>query len=155
MASEWMEQQEPVTTPPRSVAYGAGVLLVVLVFVGVGMGLRAAWRESGAPDLGGKTASSIADADTLIAKPIVELPTPPAASNTADNAADATAESDNTDAIDVKTAEAQRVQSTTSKAAPDIDQILASPTERPTAPARQSTDESAPPGPPVKSDVPF
>ncbi len=155
MASAWMERG-PVSSPPRSVAYGAGALLVVLAFVGVGMGLRAAWRESGAPDLGGRTAASVADADTLIAKPIVELPTPPAASNTAENAADAEAAASNSaDAIDVKTAEAQRVQSTTSKSEPDIDQILASPNERPTAPARQPGDEAAPPGQPVKSDVPF
>ena len=37
----------------------------------------------------------------------------------------------------------------------DIDQILASPSERPTAPTKQGGDEAAPPGPPVKSDVPF
>lgn len=155
MASAWMERG-PVSSPPRSLTYGVGALLVVLAFVGVGMGLRTAWRESGAPDLGGRTASSVADADTLIAKPIVELPTAPAAANVAENTADATAASDNTaDAIDVKTAEAQRVQSTTSKSEPDIDQILASPNERPTAPSRQSGDEAAPPGPPVKSDVPF
>ncbi|HEY2481085.1 MAG TPA: hypothetical protein VGI30_02655 [Caulobacteraceae bacterium] len=137
-------------------AYGAGALLVVLAFVGVGMGLRAAWRESGAPDLGGGTAASVADADTLIAKPIVELPATPAANNTAENAAENAADSDNNaDAIDARTAAAQRVQSTTSKSEPDIDQILASPTEKPTAPSKSSSDEAAPPGPPVKSDVPF
>jgi hypothetical protein len=152
MVSAWTENG-PVSVPPRPLAFGVGGALVLLAFVGVGLGLKAAWRESGAPDLGA-TSASVGDADTLVAKPIVQLPTPLAASN-ADNAAADAAADNSADAIDVKTAEAQRVQSATAKAAPDIDQILASPSEKPTAPIKQGGDEAAPPGPPVKSDVPF
>jgi len=154
MVSAWTGNG-PVSVPPRPLAFGVGGALVLLAFVGVGLGLRAAWRESGAPDLGGATSASAGDADTLVAKPIVVLPTPAAAANAADNAAAEAAADNNADAIDVRTAEAQRIQSTTAKAAPDIDQILASPSERPTSPSKQGGDEAAPPGPPVKSDVPF
>jgi hypothetical protein len=153
MVSAWTGNG-PVSVPPRSLAFGVGGALVLLAFVGVGLGLRAAWRESGAPDIGGATSASVGDADTMIAKPIVVLPTPAAATNAADNTASEAA--DNTaDAIDVKTAEAQRIQSATAKSNPDIDQILASPSEKPTTPSKQGGDEAAPPGPPVKSDVPF
>ena len=153
MVSAWTGDG-PVSTPPRALAYGVGAALVVLAFVGVGLGWRASLRGSG-PDMGGATASTDQTGD-LIAKPIVELTTLPAASNTADNST--ASEADNTDrsaGIDVKTAEAQRVQSTTSKSGADIDQILTSPSERPTSPAKSAGDEAAPPGPPVKSDVPF
>lgn len=151
MVSAWKEDG-PVSTPPRSLAYGAGAALVVLAFVGVGMGMRAAWRESNAPDLGG---TSVADAgDVALARPIVQLPPPPVAANAADNAADNTAD-EKTDAIQMRTAEAQQVQSTASKSGQDIDQILTSPTERPPGSSKSGADESAPPGPPVKSDVPF
>jgi len=153
MVSAWTGDG-PVSVPPRPLAFGVGGALVLLAFVGVGLGLKAAWRESGAPDLGGATSGSVGDADTLVAKPIVVLPTP-VATNAADNAAADAAADNNADAIDVRTAEAQRVQSATAKSAPDIDQILASPTERPTSPTKQGGDEAAPPGPPVKSDVPF
>lgn len=155
MASGWMEHG-PVSVPPRSLAYGVGAALVLMAFVGVGMGLRAAWRESGAPDLAGAAADSGDTADTLVAKPIVDLPPAPAASNAAENqTVDEAAASNKADAIEERTAEAQQVQATTSKSGPDIDQILTSPTERPTAPAKSGANEAAPPGPPVKSDVPF
>jgi hypothetical protein len=153
MVSVWTGQ-EPVSTPPKNLAYGAGAALIVLAFVGVGLGYKASLRGGGS-DSSGQVASAD-DSGALIAKPIVQLPTAPAASNTADNAADA--EADNSDkgtAIEVKTAEAQRVQAATAKSGPDIDQILTSPSERPTAPAKGAGDEAAPPGPPVKSDVPF
>jgi len=152
MVSAWTGNG-PVSVPPRSLAFGVGGTLVLLAFVGVGLGLRAAWRESGAPDIGA-TSASVGDADTMVAKPIVVLPTPAAATNAADNAAGDTADN-NADAIDLKTAEAQRIQSATAKSNPDIDQILASPSEKPTTPTKQGGDEAAPPGPPVKSDVPF
>jgi hypothetical protein len=150
MVSVWTGQ-EPVSTPPKNLAYGAGAALIVLAFVGVGLGYKASLRGGGS-DSSGQVASAD-DSGALIAKPIVQLPTAPAASNTADNAADA--EADNSDKADVKTAEAQKIQATTSKSGPDIDQILTSPSERPTAPAKGAGDEAAPPGPPVKSDVPF
>ena len=153
MASSWTENG-PIALPPRPLALGMGAALVLLAFVGVGLGVRAAWKDTGAPDLGGSAADSADSADTLTAKPIVELPAAPPAANTADNAvAD---ESDNSDAIQEKTAEAQQVQSNAAKSGADIDQILASPTEKPTAPGKTGAAEAPPPpGPPVKSDVPF
>jgi len=154
MASAWTGDG-PVTVPPRGLAYGIGGAMVLLAFVGAGMGLRAAWKDTGAPDLGGAAASSADSADTLTAKPIVELPAAAnVAANTADNTSDA---SDDTSAADLqaKTAEAQQVQSTASKQGGDIDKILASPAEKPPAPTKPTTDEAPPAGPPVKSDVPF
>ena len=152
MVSVWTGQ-EPVSTPPKNLAYGAGALLIVLAFVGVGLGYKASLRGGGS-DSSGEIASAD-DSGALIAKPIVTLPAAPAASNTADNTADEADNSDKGTAIEVKTAEAQRVQAATAKSGPDIDQILTSPSEKPTAPAKGAGDEAAPPGPPVKSDVPF
>ncbi|MGH7025015.1 MAG: hypothetical protein ACREEB_15695 [Caulobacteraceae bacterium] len=155
MASAWTENG-PISLPPRSVAFGVGGALVLLAFVGIGLGLKAAWKDTGAPDLNGATTAGADSADTLTAKPIVELPAPPAASNTAENTADEASARNGTDDIEQKAAEAQQVQSTASKSGADIDQILASPTEKPTAPAKPTTIEAPPPpGPPVKSDVPF
>ena len=153
MASSWTEHG-PIALPPRPLAMGMAAALVLLAFVGTGLGLRAAWKDTGAPDLGGAAADSADSADTLTAKPIVELPAAPTPSNTVSNAA--ADEADNSDAIDEKTAEAQQVQSNASKSGADIDKILASPSEKPTAPSKSATDEAPPPpGPPVKSDVPF
>jgi hypothetical protein len=152
MASAWTENG-PVSLPPKSLALGVAGALVVLAFVGVGLGMRASWRENGAPDLTGAASASGDDADTLTAKPIVDLPPPPVAAATNEVAADAKDE-DKADAIQEKTAEAQQIQATPSKSGGDIDTILTSPTEKPPAPAKPTADE-APPGPPVKSDVPF
>src|SRR5258708_3415773 len=140
MASAWIENG-PISLPPRSLAYGAGLALALLAVVGVGLGLRAAWRGADAPDLGG--AAQTADADTLTAKPIVELPPPV----TAPDAATA-------DALPQQTAAAQAVQAKAAKPSGNIDDILTSASEKPPAPARPPADE-APPGAPVKSDVPF
>jgi hypothetical protein len=154
MASAWTEDG-PISLPPRGLALGMGAALVLLAFIGVGLGLRAAWKDTGAPELGGAAAESADSADTLTAKPIVELPASPVA-NAADNTADEADNDTGSDALQEKTAEAQRVQSTTSKTGADIDKILASPSEKPPAPAKQTADEAPPPpGPPVKSDVPF
>ncbi len=151
MTSAWTENG-PVSLPPRSLVYGAGALLCVLALVGVGMGLRAAWKQTGLPELSGE-ASTGGDADTLIAKPIVELPAPPTNAAAADASAEA-ANKTTADELAQKTAEAQAIQAKASKPGRDIDQILASPTEKPTAPTKPPADE-APPAPPVKSDVPF
>jgi len=153
MASAWIDS-DPVASPPPAVALGVAAALIILAFVGVTLGLHAALRQGGAPDVAGAT-ESVDTADTLTAKPIVELPASAAASNTADNAVVQDADKDDSsDAIEAKTAEAQQVQSTASKSGGDIDQILASPSEKPTAPAKPVAVE-APPPPPVKSDVPF
>ena len=150
MATAWREHG-PISLPPRPLAFGVGAALALLAFVGVGLGIRAAWKDTGIPSLGVGTLASADSADTLIAQPIVAL-TPSAANTAAATNVDASAE--NADAeIEAKSAEAQQVQSTASKSGADIDQILASPTEKPTAPAKAPAE--APPGPPVKSDVPF
>jgi hypothetical protein len=154
MVQAWTENG-PVSVPPKSLAYGVGVALVLMAFVGVGLGMRAAWKESALP--GVETPGAGDTADTLVATPIVQLPTPPAAANnTAEADQGEASDADNKVAsIDERTAEAQRVQAATAKSQPDIDTILASPTEKPTAPVKGAGDEAAPPGPPVKSDVPF
>ncbi|HEY7901519.1 MAG TPA: hypothetical protein VIC25_10065 [Caulobacteraceae bacterium] len=154
MASAWTGNG-PITLPPKALAITVAGALVVLAFVGVGMGMRAAWRDNGAPDLGGVETTGTDTAGTVTATPIVELPAvaAPAASNTV--AADASADN-SADQIDQKTAEAQQVQSTAARSGGDIDKILASPTEKPPAPSKSTAVEAPPPpGPPVKSDVPF
>jgi hypothetical protein len=151
MASAWTDNG-PISLPPRSLAYGAGAALCLLAFVGVGLGLRAAWRETGLPDLTSGAGSGASDADVITAKPIVELP---ATTNTDVNAASNADTGDQNGDTDIaaKTAEAQQVQAKPSQPGGDIDQILTSPSEKPTTP-KPTTDE-APPAPPVKSDVPF
>jgi hypothetical protein len=151
MASAWTENG-PVALPPKPLALAVGAALFLLACVGVGMGLHAAWKDNGAPELGGAAAASAGDADTLIAKPIVELPAAPPANAT--NEVVAEKDAANADAIDEKTAAAQKIQATPSQSGGDIDQILTSPTEKPPPAAKPAAVET-PPGPPVKSDVPF
>jgi hypothetical protein len=156
MTNAWTENG-PVSLPPRSLAYGAGALLVALAIAGVALGLRAAWREAGAPDLGGGPAAAVAGDDTLVAKPIVDLPAPvaepaPAADETKPD--QAAADQGKADAIAARTAAAQEIQAKPSKPAGNIDDILTSASEKPPGPAKPAADE-APPGAPVKSDVPF
>lgn len=156
MANAWTSNG-PVSTPPRPLAYFAGLLLVILAVAGVALGLRAAWRQAGAPSLSGGTAEASSDDDTLTAKPIVDLPAPVAAPEPAKDAANDTNDADEAkaDAIAAKTAAAQAIQSKPAKTGGDIDDILASTSEKPPAAAKPAADEAPPPGPPVKSDVPF
>jgi hypothetical protein len=155
MTNAWTEN-DPVSLPPRPLAYAAGALLVALALAGVTLGLRAASRESGAPDLGGGPAAVASGDDTLTAKPIVDLPAPVAAPEEATtDKADAADDQAKADAIAAKTAAAQEIQAKPSKPAGDIDQILTSASEKPPAPAKPAADEAPPPGAPVKSDVPF
>jgi hypothetical protein len=157
MANAWTPNG-PVSSPPRALAYFAGFVLVVLAVAGVGLGLRAAWRQAGAPSIGGGVAEASSDDDTLTAKPIVDLPppvAPPEAAKDADNAVNNADEDSKADAIAAKTAAAQAIQSKPAKPGGDIDDILASTSEKPPSAAKPSADEAPPPGPPVKSDVPF
>jgi len=156
MVNAWIDNG-PVALPPRSLAYGAGAILVALALAGVALGLRAAWREAGAPDLGGGPAGAASDDGALTAKPIVDLPAPVAAAEPAKDADKdaAAAEQAKADAIAAKTAAAQEVQAKPSKPAGDIDQILTSASEKPPAPAKPAADEAPPPSAPVKTDVPF
>jgi hypothetical protein len=156
MVNGWTENG-PVSLPPRWQAYVAGAVVAALAALGVAVGMRAAWRDAGAPDIG-EAADSAADHDALIAKPIVQAP-PPVTVPDADadqakqDAADA--EQAKADALAAKAAAAQAIQAKPSKAPGDIDDILTSPSEKPPAAAKPATDEAPPPGAPVKTDVPF
>jgi hypothetical protein len=156
MSNTWT-RNGPVSLPPRWLAYTAGALVMALAIVGVGMGIRAAFRDGGAPDLGG-VADSAADKSTLVAAPIVQTPPPaPAADASADtNKADAADdEQDKADALAAKAAMAQEIQAKPSRPGGDIDDILASPNEKPPTPVKPAADEAPPPSAPVKTDVPF
>ncbi len=156
MASAWT-RNGPISLPPRSLAYGAGVLLFGLAVLGITLGWRAAWREDGGPEVAGSKGQSADGAQTIVAGPIVDLPTPPA---NADAAVDegkpdaAAAQESRSQQLAAQTAAAQAVQAKAAKPAGDIDQILTSASEKPAAPVKPATDETAP-GAPVKSDVPF
>jgi len=156
MAHAWIENG-PVSLPPRSLAYGAGALVVVLALIGVALGFRAAWRQGVEPGLGDNGSPTASSDDTLAARPIVELPPPVTAPTPAQEPAktDATADEEaKAKALAAQTAAAQAIQAKPSKPAGDIDDILTSASEKPPAPAPAPPDP-APPGAPVKSDVPF
>jgi hypothetical protein len=156
MSHSWTENG-PVSLPPRWLAYTAGAVVLALAIVGVGVGVRAAFRDGGAPDLGGVT-DSAADKSTLVAAPIVQPPPPvaaPDASADADKDDSADADKDKADALATKAAMAQEIQAKPSKPGGDIDDILTSPSEKPPAPAKAGADEAPPSSAPVKTDVPF
>jgi hypothetical protein len=54
-----------------------------------------------------------------------------------------------------KAAMAQEIQAKPSKPGGDIDDILASPSEKPPAAVKPGADEAPPSSAPVKTDVPF
>jgi len=156
MSNTWTTNG-PVSLPPRWLAYTAGAVVMALAIVGVGMGVRAAFRDGGAPDLGG-VSDGAADNSTLVAAPIVQAPPPVAAPDSsadADKQDDADADQAKADALATKAAMAQEIQAKPSKPAGDIDDILASPNERPPAPVKPGADEAPPSSAPVKTDVPF
>jgi hypothetical protein len=155
MASHWIDNG-PVSLPPRSLAYGVATVLCLIALAGLGLGLRAAWRDISAPEAAGGKGESADGADVLTARPIVELPPPVAAPEAAKNVAASSDDDDDAkaQALAARTAAAQALQSKTSKAAGDIDDILTSSSEKPPAPTKPPADE-APPRAPVKSDVPF
>lgn len=155
MSNAWTHNG-PVSLPPRWLAYTAGALVAALAIVGVGMGMRAAFRDGGASDLSGSS-DAIADQGTLVAAPIVQAPAPvvlPDAANDAKQDAEDAAQA-KADALAAKAAMAQEIQGKPAKSPGDIDDILASPTEKPPAPVKSGADEAPPPGAPVKTDVPF
>lgn len=149
MADGWIENG-PVSLPPRAIAYGAGFLVLAMAVVGGGLGFDAAWRRQAGPEL--SAAGPANQPGDLIAKPIVEIaPPPPAPEESKDDSADDQANDEAK--ADAQTAEAQASQGK-ANANGDIDQIMASPTEKPPAPVKGPPE--APPGTaPVKSDVPF
>jgi len=153
MASAWT-QNGPISLPSRTLAYGAGLAVVLFAVLGVGAGFEAASRRSAGPELDASAEAGAKD-DALIAKPIVDLAPPAPAPEAAKDAdADADAEAAKADALAAQTAAAQAIQAKPANAGGNIDEVLASPTEKPVATPGKGADE-APPGAPVKSDVPF
>lgn len=154
MASAWTENG-PISLPSRAIAYGAGLAVVLFAVLGVGAGFEAAARRSAGPDLDAASGAGAKD-DTIPAKPIVDLappaPPPEVAKDDSDKAdADAASKADD---LAAQTAAAQAIQAKPASAGGDIDQVLTSPTEKPPTTSAKGADE-APPGAPVKSDVPF
>jgi hypothetical protein len=132
----------------------AAVLAAVAV-VGLGYGVHAVWRAVGPASVGSGDQGQ--DAAAISAKPLVDIPAveqPPVANTApAANAAAARNDEDEANTIAAKTAAAQAVQSKPAEQPTDIDQMMASPSEKPQAPAKPSTDEGAP-GAPTNA-VPF
>jgi hypothetical protein len=157
MANVW-SGAGPVSLPPRWLAYLAGLFIFIMAIVGVGMGFRAAWRAPNEPGSNSGNSRSVAADGEIVAHPIVEMPPPvaaPSVDKSDDAAADVAKDSAAADeSIASKTAAAQDLQSKSSKSSGNIDDILASPQEKPPAPVKAQADE-APPTAPVKSDVPF
>ena|SRR5579859_474513 len=153
MANAWTDNG-PISLPSRPLAYGAGLAVMLFAVLGVGAGFEAAFHRSGGPELDAAAEAGAKD-DALIAKPIVDLapptPAPEAAKDTSD---DADAEAAKADALAAQTAAAQAIQAKPANAGGNIDEVLASPTEKPPTTTTKGADE-APPGAPVKSDVPF
>ena len=152
----WTESG-PISTPPRStITFVAAALAAVAVF-GVGYGVHAVWRAGGPAGVGSGDQGQ--DAQAVPARPLVDIPAveqPPVAANAAP-AANAVAakgqDEDDANTIAAKTAAVQAVQSKPADQSTDIDQMMASPSEKPQAPAKPSTDEGAP-GAPTNA-VPF
>jgi hypothetical protein len=150
MASAWTENG-PISLPSRALVYVAGAGILIFALAGVSMGFQASLRRGPAPD---SASSGLTGKDDAIpARPIVDL-APPTATPQADKADDKDDEEAKADALAAQTAKAQEIQAKPATGAGDIDAVMASPSERPPAPTRGSAEE-APPGTPVKSDVPF
>lgn len=151
---DWIENG-PVSAPPRQVAVGAAAVIFVAAALGLGLGFHAVMRDDGRRSIG--DIDQIDTSQAVAARPIVEIPTapppPPAAANAVDANSTDEAKDDSQDQQDIaaKTAAAQSIQAQPAKPQADIDQILASPTEKPQAPQKPTQDEDAAP----KSDVPF
>ncbi len=148
-------QNGPVSVPPTPVVGFVAFAIGAAALVAVGFGVHASWRSADQPAAG--EIDTQISGQAIPAQPIVEYAKPepaPAAANTAaaDDSNSAKGEDDSQD-IASKTAEVQAAQSKPSQSMGNIDQILTSPSEKPQAPAKPSTDESAPSTP--KSDVPF
>jgi hypothetical protein len=119
----------PVSVPSNAVIGVVALCIAVAAVGGVGLGIKASWRE--------------------MPQPIAA----PAPTNTAAAATNTAKEADDSDDIAAKTAAAQAVQSKPAQSSGNIDDILTSSSEKPQAPAKPSTDEAPPQAP--KSDVPF
>jgi hypothetical protein len=149
----WTEHG-PVSVPSAPVVGVVAFLIGLAALGGVGLGVKASWRDANRPARG--LVDTQASGQAILAQPIVELPQPqaaPKATNTI--VADSNSAKNADDSVDIaaKTAAVQAAQSKPAQSAGNPDDILASPSEKPQAPAKPSTDEAPPSGP--KSDVPF
>ena|SRR5579864_6454680 len=141
----------PVSLPPQTAVWGAALVIGLAGLAGVGVGLRAGLRDVGRPGLA--SADQVqADDQAAIAKPIVDISAveQQAAASNAASATSAADESNASNELAAKTAALQAAQSKPSQGNDNIDQMMASPTEKPQAPAKPVQDEAPP-----KSDVPF
>src|SRR5277367_5340206 len=101
MASAWIENG-PISLPSRTLAYGAGLAVVVFAVLGVGAGFEAALRRSAGPELGSAAGSGAKD--DALAKPIVDIAPPaPAPEEAKDDSDDADSAASKSDDIAAKT----------------------------------------------------
>ena len=154
MTNAWIENG-PVSLPPRSVVVGAAVFLVLAAVAGVGVGLRAGWRDGRATSYADGSAKPTAD-DALTAHPIVEIAPPKAPTQEltpdekkAQEEAEAAAKARE---IAARQAAAQALQSSPDRHAGNIDDILTSASEKPPAPVKPPSDAAETP---PAGDVPF
>jgi hypothetical protein len=149
----WTEHG-PVSVPSTTVVGVVAILIGLAAIGGVGLGIKASWRDANRPARG--LVDTQASGQAILAQPIVEMPQPqaaPKAANTIVADTNSANDADDSDDIAAKTAAVQAAQSKPAQSAGNPDDILASPSEKPQAPAKPSTDEAPPSGP--KSDVPF
>jgi len=143
----------PVSVPPPTVVGVVAFLIGVAALGGIGLGFRASSRDATRPAQG--LVDTQASGQAILAQPIVDLPQPQAAPKATNTAVASNSTDNGDDSADIaqKTAAVQAAQSKPAQAPDNPDDILASPSEKPQAPAKPSTDEAPPSGP--KSDVPF
>jgi hypothetical protein len=130
------------------------VVVAALAVAATGLGLSTALHKAVSPELSAGPGGAASKDDALIARPIVDLAPAPAAPDAGKNDQADSPDDAKTDAIAAQTAAAQAIQAKPSQSGESIDDVLASPTEKP-PPAVKGGANEAPPGVPVKSDVPF
>jgi hypothetical protein len=150
----WIENG-PVSLPSGPTLALAAALIGAAAIVGGGFGFSAGWRGGAQRVVGAIDPNQDID-QAPDAKPLVTLvaPTAPAAANIAAANTAVARKDDDDDSNDIaaKTAAVQAVQSKPADDQKNIDDLLTSPSEKPQAPAKPTTDEQAPPS---KTDVPF
>ncbi len=139
----------PVSLPPRTAVYAAALVIGIAGLAGVGVGMRAGLRDVGRPGLA-STGQAQADEQAAIAKPIVDISSVEQQAVATNAAADNADDADASNELAAKTAALQAAQSKPSQGNDNIDQMMASPTEKPPTLAKPVQDEAPP-----KSDVPF
>ncbi len=147
---EGWRRDGPLSLPPRGVMAIAASALAVSALIGVAMGWSAAYR----PALGGigdASAPTAGLSGVMTAQPLVDLTPPQAEKAATDAGASSDADAAKAEDLAAQTAKAQALQAQPGGQG-DIDQILASPNEKPPAPTKPGAQEAPPP---PKTDVPF